>query len=181
VKKVLAINGSVRAQSSNGQLINYIRMKVEERFELEVYNDLASLPHFSPDIDNDTPPASVADLRARLSAADGIFICTPEYAHGVPGTLKNAIDWTVSSMELYNKPVSLVTASSSGQYGHAALIEILSAVGAITSTGSQLLIPFIKTKLDNNGAVKDPFTIQQIDEWINSFVLLLQTDRQDKK
>lgn len=145
---------------------------------MRVYKELDTLPHFSPDIDNDTPPEAVKDLRMQLASADGIFICTPEYAHGVPGTLKNAIDWTVSSMEMYNKPVSLITASSSGQHGHAAMLEILSAVGATTNAGVQLLIPFIKTKLDDKGTVKDPFIIQQIDQWLECFERLLNADRQ---
>jgi NAD(P)H-dependent FMN reductase len=88
--------------------------------EWETYEGLAGLPHFNPDDDEDggpVPPA-VADLRARVIAADGWVISSPEYAHGVPGSLKNALDWLVSCPELPGKPVLLLNASAGVAASH---------------------------------------------------------------
>ena len=84
--------------------------------EVTIYEGLASLPHFNPDDDEEgtTPPPAVAALRALLGAADGILISTPEYAHGVPGSLKNALDWLVSDGALVDKPIALISASPVG-------------------------------------------------------------------
>ena len=107
---VLAICGSTRAASSNLNVIHAIARLAHDRFSVKLYSGLEQLPQFNPDRDNEEAPAEVADLRKQLRAADGVLICTPEYAIGVPGALKNAIDWTVSSMEFSKKPVALVTA-----------------------------------------------------------------------
>lgn len=70
-------------------------------------------------------PPEVADFRSRLGASDGLIISSPEYVHGVPGAMKNAIDWVVSSGELYGKPVALLNASMVATHAHASLTEIL--------------------------------------------------------
>jgi len=104
LKKVLAICGSTRKTSSNLNLIHAISDLTKEKFEIKVFEGLSDIPHFNPDLDNETPPEAVKNFRNQLKEVDGILICTPEYAMGVPGTLKNAIDWTVSSADFYNKP-----------------------------------------------------------------------------
>src|SRR5260221_3125555 len=121
-KKVLAISGSTRASSTNLNCIKAIVDLGANLFSVQLYEGLMNIPPFNPDDDTDDPPEAVADLRQLLKNADGILICTPEYAMGVPGVLKNAIDWMVSSMEFSNKPVALVTASLSGLKRHAALM-----------------------------------------------------------
>jgi NAD(P)H-dependent FMN reductase len=99
--------------------------------EITIYEGLAGLPHFNPDYDEEgaTPPPPVAELRSLLAAADGILISSPEYAHGVPGSLKNALDWLVSDGALVNKPVALIRASPiGGQYAQASLVETLTTM-----------------------------------------------------
>jgi len=81
-----------------------------ENLKITVYAGLANLPHFTPDLDNDAPGA-VNDFRSQLTKSAGVIISSPEYAHGVPGVLKNALDWLVASGELYEKPVALFSAS----------------------------------------------------------------------
>src|SRR5690348_2511875 len=98
-KKIIAICGSTRKTSSNLNLINAIIDLTRNKFEISIFEGLDNIPHFNPDLDNENPPESVKNFRKQLKGADGILICTPEYAMGVPGTLKNAIDWTVSSCE----------------------------------------------------------------------------------
>src|SRR5438445_13812511 len=110
--KILAISGSTRKSSSNLNLINAIANLTADSWSVNTFPGLADIPHFNPDLDNENPPKHVIEFRKQLKEADGILICTPEYAIGVPGTLKNAIDWTVSSMEFSHKPVALITAST---------------------------------------------------------------------
>src|SRR5215510_1063207 len=112
--QILAISGSLRADSSNAALLRAAAACAPDGMEFRFYDrQLGGLPHFNPDLDGEgaVAPPAVAELRALLGAADGVLICTPEYAHGIPGALKNALDWIVSSGELERKPVALIVAS----------------------------------------------------------------------
>ena len=149
--KILAIPGSLRSNSSSHHILNEIISLAPSKVLIEVYQDLGSLPHFN---DAQAPPG-VDDLRSRLKNADAVLICTPEYAFGIPGSLKNAIDWTVSTADLYGKPVGLITASSHGEKGHAAMMWVLTAVGARIIEDASMIISFIRAKLDANGKIKD--------------------------
>jgi NAD(P)H-dependent FMN reductase len=117
-KKILAISGSTRKSSTNLNLINAIIALSPAGMDYKIYKGLAELPHFNPDIDTDTPPKSVIEFRQLLLEADGILICTPEYAMGLPGSLKNALDWVVSSCGFRKKQVAVITASSMGEKAH---------------------------------------------------------------
>jgi chromate reductase, NAD(P)H dehydrogenase (quinone) len=152
---ILAISGSLRPNSSNNMIINIIAGMTPANVTINTYHGLASLPHFNPDLDNDTPPAPVAMFRSLLKNADGVLISTPEYAFGVPGSLKNALDWTVSSGEFVDKPVALVTASSRGQDAHASLLLTLGAISAKVDENAALLISFIRSKVNSEGQVTD--------------------------
>src|SRR5215510_6334518 len=160
LKKIIAISGSTRKYSTNLSLINAIKDLYGDRLEIKIFEGLAEIPHFNPDLNTDNAPDKVVSFRKKLTEADGILICTPEYAMGVPGTLKNAIDWTVSSMEFSHKPVALITASSSGQKGHQSLLDTLKVIESDIPDDSQLLISFIKTKLKEDKIV-DQVTLDQ--------------------
>ncbi|MGZ4056827.1 MAG: NADPH-dependent FMN reductase, partial [Bacteroidia bacterium] len=94
----------------------------------------------------------------------------PEYAMGVPGTLKNAIDWTVSSADFSNKPAALITASSMGEKAHESLLGTLRIIEAKIEEGSELLIPFAKTKINSDNKITDEETSEKIKKLINSFI-----------
>ena len=89
---VLAIAGSLRAASSNAALVRAVAALAPDGLAVRVYEGLGDLPLFSPDLDVDPVPAPVAALRSAVRAADAVLICTPEYAYGMPGALKNALD-----------------------------------------------------------------------------------------
>lgn len=137
-----------------------------ESINYQIYTGLATIPPFDPGMDNDTPPLPVAALRQLLDSADAVIICTPEYAYGVPGQLKNAIDWMVSSASFSHKPTALITASTGGETAHAALLKILGAVNAIVNPGATLLISFVRSKMDANGKLTDRETITDIKKWL---------------
>lgn len=171
---VLAISGSTRTQSTNLTLIHAIGEMAKEQFDLTVFGELDQLPHFNPDLDNELVPESVHSFRKLLREADGILICTPEYAMGVPGTLKNAIDWTVSSMEFSGKPTALITASSLGEKGHASLLGTLEIIETRITPETQLLISHARTKITPDGTINDALTHDQLSQLILSLSKLMK-------
>lgn len=142
--KILAISGSLRNNSSNHKIINAVAAAGIEGVELMIYNELGKLPHF-----DDGEYEIVEKWRRQIKEADAVLICTPEYAFGVPGSLKNALDWTVSSGEFYDKPVALITASSVGDKAHASLQQTLTALTAVMNEETKLLLPFIRSKFND--------------------------------
>ena len=110
--QVLAVSGSLQATSSNTRFVargaRTSRRKVSTS---SCSSASATLPHFNPDLEARGDPAVLApvtELRGRIAAADGVLIASPEYAHEMPGSLKNALDWIVGSGELYGKRVAIV-------------------------------------------------------------------------
>ena len=168
-KQILAISGSTRQSSSNLNLIHAIRELYLDQVDLVIYNGLTEIPHFNPDLDTDSPPQAVSDFRKQLQEADGILICTPEYAMGVPGTLKNAIDWCVSTTVFSHKPVALITASSSGQKAHQSLLGTLRVIECNIPDSSQLLISFVKTKVKGDKII-DANTLEEVKKLMDSLV-----------
>jgi NAD(P)H-dependent FMN reductase len=160
--KIVAISGSLRSASSNTALVRAALAAAPPEVETALYDGLAGLPHFSPEMDGDAAPAAVRDFRAQIASADGVFFCTPEYAHGIPGSLKNALDWLVTSGELWRKPVAALSASPSalgGAKAHAALLLTLSALEAEAAEAASLQIPFVTTKLNAEKEVSDGETL----------------------
>lgn len=169
-KNILGISGSLRSGSSNHAVLQYMGTMAPAGVNYSIYNGLADIPHFDPGLDNDDPPATVTGFREVLAKADGVVICTPEYAYGVPGTLKNALDWTVSSGSLSEKPLAVITASTGGENAHAALLLILHALNAKVADDSALLISFIRSKMDTEGNITDEPTRNAIGEAFNQLL-----------
>jgi NAD(P)H-dependent FMN reductase len=170
--KILAISGSLRAGSSNNTIIKAVAAMAPAHIQFTIYEELAQIPPF--DDSPDTPPA-VTSFRRQLQNADGIFICTPEYAFGVSGVLKNALDWTVSSGELVHKPLALVTAATGGEKAHAALLLTFTALSAAIPPGGDLVISYVKSKLDGSSGIKDPATATQLQQVLDALVAALRT------
>ena len=150
--RILALSGSLRQNSSSNLILHAITSLAPNDVAIERYDSLGDLPHFN---DPEADPASVQAFKRKIREADAVLICTPEYAFGIPGTLKNAIDWCVGTGEFVSKPVGLVTASSQGEKGHAALLLVLSAISANVIDESSLLLSFVRAKIDKEGNVKD--------------------------
>jgi chromate reductase, NAD(P)H dehydrogenase (quinone) len=165
--KILAIQGSLRPNSSSNAVMKEIARMIPPEIEFSVFDTIGILPHFN---DPETAPAAVVEFRKQIRDADAVLICTPEYAFGIPGTLKNALDWTVSSGEFIDKPVSLITASSQGEKGHAALLLVLGAISAKIIENACVVISFVRAKLDENGRVKDASTRAVLQSAIDTLV-----------
>jgi NAD(P)H-dependent FMN reductase len=152
--KILGIPGSLRTTSSNAAILRAAARVAPAGTELTVYDGLGSLPHFSPDLDVDPLPVPVQDLRARIAAADALMISSPEYAHGMPGCLKNALDWLVSALEALDKRVLLLSASPGGAaHAHAQLAEVLRTMNLRLVDGGAHV--FTRARLDTSGEVAD--------------------------
>ena len=160
--KILGISGSLGASSSNAALLRAASRVAPPGTELAIYGGLADLPHFSPSLDVEPIPPAVAALRAQIGAADAIAICSPEYAHGIPGSLKNALDWLVSAQEPIGKPVLLLSASPSGAvFAHAHLLEVLrTMMGAHLVDGGAHV--FSRAKVDASGDVTSPELLEAL-------------------
>ena len=130
--RVLAISGSLRKGSTNTAALEALARLAPDGVKVLVYRDLARLPPFNPDDDvEDAPkPEPVETLRRLVGASDAIVIAAPEYAHGVPGVLKNALDWLVASDTFAGKSVALINASPRAFHAQAALREILATMAA---------------------------------------------------
>ena len=170
----MAMSGSLRSNSANHSVIEHFAHLAEGRLEIEIYDGIRNLPQFNPDQDNEKPPGEVAEFRRRIRAADGILISTPEYVFGVPGALKNAVDWTVSTADFMGKPTALITASTSGEKAHASLLVTLQTIEAVITEDSALLISHIKAKMDANGKIVHPETTDRLNMLVNSFVDTLE-------
>jgi NAD(P)H-dependent FMN reductase len=151
-RTILAVSGSLRSNAANTLIVKEIQKWVPQHITFTIYQDMASLPAFD---DSMEAPEPVIAWRRLLAEADGVFICSPEYAFGIPGALKNAMDWTVGSGELVNKPLALVTAATGGDKAHAAWLQIFTALSANIPDGGSLLIPFVRSKLNEKGEISD--------------------------
>ena len=128
---LLTVSGSLRTGSSNTALLTAAALVAPPTVTVSPFDALAALPAFSPDLEESGPvPNAVADWRAALAAADAVLISSPEYAHGMPGVLKNALDWVVGSGELVGKRVGLLSASAASRFAHPQLVEVLSVMSA---------------------------------------------------
>lgn len=128
--RILAISGSLRSTSSNTAVLRAARTLAPAGVDVILYGNMAALPHFNPDLDGDKPPKAVLELRSEIGLADGLLISSPEYAHGVPGCLKNALDWLVASVEFPGKAVALLNTSPRATHAQAQLTEILVTMAA---------------------------------------------------
>ncbi len=128
------MSGSLQASSSNRAILRTARRVAPAGVDITDAMSVGDVPSFNPDLERDgagAPPA-VVEWRAQVAAAGGVLIASPEYAHSMPGSLKNALDWLVSSGELYEKPVAVLCGSprsNGGVMGRQALEQTLGAQG----------------------------------------------------
>jgi chromate reductase len=178
--RILAISGSLRAASSNTALLGATRALAPEGVEITLYDGLATLPHFNPDLDDldaGTAPPEVTNFRARLEASDGVLISSPEYAHGVPGAMKNAIDWVVSSGEIYEKPVALLNASMGAKHAYESLAETLTTADADIVWEASVRVGLSTNRIDEAGIVSSPELSGVLRTALTAFVRAIEARR----
>jgi chromate reductase, NAD(P)H dehydrogenase (quinone) len=152
--RILAISGSLRQTSSNTKLLQAAIALSPQHVEIKLYGGLNDLPHFNPDLEP-MAPLAVTDLQAQIKWCDGLIISTPEYAHGIPGVLKNALDWLVSSKDFMGKPIAILNASPRAIHAPASLVEILTTMAGLVVPEASITISLLGKNLDVAGIMAD--------------------------
>jgi chromate reductase len=178
--KILAISGSLRARSSNTEALRAAATLAPASAMVTIFDGLGALPHFNPDLDGEgaEPPAEIRDFRAQIAAADALLICSPEYAHGVPGTLKNALDWLVSSPEMLFKPIGLLNVSPRSTYAYASLAETLRTMSTVLVTGASVELPLMGRGLDAEAIAATPELAERLRGSLNALLEAAEDYRQ---
>jgi len=158
---ILALCGSLRAASINAALLRTCARLAPQDMQISVWPGLADLPLFNPDLQAQTP-GSVLALYQRVAAADALLIASPEYAHGVSGVIKNALDWLVSFEPFVNKPIAVLNASARARHADAALRETLVTMSANLVKPASITLPLLGSALTEETMALDTAVSGQI-------------------
>jgi chromate reductase len=160
---ILLISGSLRDGSTNTATVQTAQSIAPVGMTTAIYRGMGSLPHFNPDEDREGEPVhpAVANLRADVSAADAIVICTPEYAGALPGALKNLLEWTVGDAGTYRKPTAWINVSgpaapTGGADAHDSLRKILGYVHAEIVERACVRIALTRDAVGPDGLIHTP-------------------------
>lgn len=174
--RILAISGSLRKISSNTTLLQAAIALSPKTIEMKLYRGLGDLPHFNPDLEA-MEPLSVKDLRAQVKWSDGLVISTPEYAHGIPGVLKNALDWLVSGEEFVSKPIALFNASPRAIHAQASLVEIVTTMAGRIVPEASITVSLLGKNLDAAGIVANSEISGELQAAIIAFAITIEQFR----
>jgi chromate reductase, NAD(P)H dehydrogenase (quinone) len=156
--KILGISGSLRVGSLNSMLLRAVKRLAPSGINVDLYRGLGALPLFNPDLEALGAPAEIAELRSRIISSHAVLIASPEYAHGVSGVIKNALDWMVGNDSFVNKPVGLLNSSPRASIAQAALRETLTTMSARVVPAACVNIGILGSGLDEGGIVQHPET-----------------------
>jgi len=154
--RLLGLCGSLRAASCNAALLDAAARLVPGDVELRRYRELGALPLFNPDVESVACPPVAQRLRDAACAADGLVFASPEYAHGVSGAIKNALDWLVGEPRLPYKPVMVLNASPRATHAIAALKETLRTMSLRIDETASIALSVPGAGCDAVAIVADP-------------------------
>jgi chromate reductase len=166
---LLAISGSLRALSTNGALLDAAVALAPPGTRIEVFSGLAELPHYNPDRE-ESLPAPVVAFRTLVARVDGLLISSPEYAFGVPGSLKNALDCLVGGAEFVGKPIALLGASPRAVVSRESLVRTLTAMAGRIVEEASITLPLLGRKLDAAGILADAELRAPLERALAAFV-----------
>jgi chromate reductase len=178
---ILAVSGSLRSHSKNRALLEAVELLAPPLARITLDWSLAVLPHFNPDLDTlegDTLPETAARWRESVGEADGLLISSPEYAHGIPGVLKNALDWLVSSTTFPGKPVALLGASAMSVFAPAQLREILTTMNARFIDEASITVPVPGAGADAAAIAADPELAPMLRNALGAFLRAIERRNQ---
>ncbi len=165
--EILALSGSLRKNSSNTALLKAVAQLAPAGVTVRLCQGLGGLPLFNPDLEG-VEPEPVLEFRRQLLTAHGVMIASPEYAHGVTGVIKNALDWVVGSGELVDKPIALMNASARATYSHAALTEILTVMNARLVPAASLTVPLANNAMDAQDILSIPGHVSIVNQALSA-------------
>jgi len=173
VIRLLAVCGSLRSASTSKALLEAAARLVPKGMIIDPFDGLADLPPFNPDRDVEPLPSAVALWRSEIAISDGLLISSPEYARGIPGSLKNALDWLVSSEVFPGKPAALFHASERGVAMQASLRLILETMSAKLVESAMLTVPLLGTQTDAAAIASDDAHADKIREALKAYARFL--------
>ncbi|MGH1539666.1 MAG: NADPH-dependent FMN reductase [Arenicella sp.] len=166
--RLLAISGSLRKQSYNTALIHALSELAPEEILIDRYQELSKLPLYNPDLEDSNIP-EIIKLKKKVAQSDGLIIASPEYAHGITGALKNALDWLVSGEEFVYKPITLFNTSPRASHAQAALRDVLSTMSGNIIENASISVPLLGSQLNAAGIVSHPEISQALISSLKSF------------
>lgn len=177
--KLLALSGSLRRGSYNTAAVKALRMLAPQHIKIEI-GSIEKLPLFNPDRDGEAIP-SVDELKSALKDSDGLIIASPEYAHGISGAMKNALDWLVSGTEFPYKPIMLINTSPRAHHAQDALREVLRTMSGILVDKAYVTIPLLSSELDAAGIVQDQEISNALRRGLSEFFEEIEAIKRNKR
>ena len=173
--KILAISGSLRTNSFNSAIINYLALSNKD---VNIYKDLDKLPFFNPDLDdselaNDVAPFLVQEFRQKIALSDVILFSTPEYVFEISGVLKNALEWLVASGVMDKKRVVVISASTSAMGANKANEHLCELLKVLTSKEVTLTLKVDRAnkKIDDKGLIIDEQLKNQLNNLLKEVLI----------
>jgi chromate reductase len=172
--RVLGIAGSLRKGSYNVALLRAAIELAPAGMEVRVYSRIGELPHYNADLESGSCPEPVSALREEFAASDAVLFVTPEYNYGVPGVLKNALDWASrppTTTPLHGMPVGIMGAAT-GMVGTArAQLQLRQALVFTRSyplAAPEVLVSRAQEKFDEKGTLHDETTRKFVAEYMEA-------------
>lgn len=170
--RILAISGSLRKMSYNSAVLRAAKSLAPCEVEIAIFEELGEIPLFNPDLGDGSSFPAVSSLRKQIAECDAFLVASPEYVHGVPGVLKNALDWVVGTGELDGKPVGIINATPAldgAQWAQAGLIEILNVMSANRVVpGAVLKLDAVRKRINEQGEIIDLHALDSIKKCIET-------------
>ncbi len=159
--KLLGLSGSLRAASVNSAVLRTVQRLAPRSIDVSLFASLGMLPLYNPDLEEHLPTAAM-QLRCEVASADALIIASPEYAHGVTGTIKNALDWLVAFEGFANKPVAVLNAAPRARHADAALRETLTTMSAILIEPASVTLPLPSASIGEEALMAMPEIVSSI-------------------
>jgi NAD(P)H-dependent FMN reductase len=176
--KIIAISGSLRASSLNTAVLHAACRLAPADVKIEIFDGIGQLPFFNSDLEGEFLPQEVANFRTVISAADGLLISSPEYARGVAGVMKNALDWLVGSQDFPGKPVALINTSPRASHALASLTLTLETMSARLVEDTSITLPLLGTVNDAASIAANAELADPLREALERYVAAIKARRE---
>jgi chromate reductase len=172
---IIAISGSLRAASINSAFCRAAARLARPPLRVAAHSGPADLPLFNPDLEP-APPSPVLSFRAAVAGANALIVASPEYAHGISGVMKNALDWLVSFEGAVGKPVALVNTSPRAHHADDALREVLQTMSMSIVAGASVSLPLLGACTTEEAMLASPEVRQAINGLLAALAFYLAGD-----